>query len=61
MYVHYNAALIHMQLGDIDEVLSSLERAVELQYQPELLSLDPAFDKLRDEERFKRLGSKKPE
>jgi len=61
MYVHYNAALIHMQLGNIDEVLSSLERAVELQYQPELLSLDPAFDKLRDEERFKRLGSKKPE
>jgi tetratricopeptide (TPR) repeat protein len=58
MYVHYNAALIHMQLGDSDKALSSLERAVDLEYQPALLSLDPAFVELRDEERFKRLGSK---
>ncbi len=58
MYVHYNAALIHMQLGDRDKALSSLERAVGLEYQPELLPLDPAFVELRGEERFKRLVSK---
>ena len=58
MYVHYNAALIHTQQGDSDKALSSLERAVELEYQPELLSLDPAFVELRDDERFKRLVSK---
>ena len=55
MYVHYNSALIHAQLGDVDEAFAALERAVELNYERELLRVDPAFEGLKDDERFKRL------
>ena len=55
MYVNYNAALIHAHLGERDQALIALERAVELDYQRELLSTDPGLSSLRDEERFKRL------
>jgi TolB-like protein/tetratricopeptide (TPR) repeat protein len=55
MYVHYNSALIHAQFGDTDKALDALERAVALDYQRELLELDPAFANLRGEERFKQL------
>ena len=55
MYVHYNSALIHAQFGESDAALTALERAVELEYQRELLPIDPAFADLRDEERFKQL------
>lgn len=58
MYVHYNSALIHAQLGDTDEALAALERAVELNYQRELLSVDPALDSLKEEDRFRELVSK---
>jgi tetratricopeptide (TPR) repeat protein len=58
MYVNYNAALIYAQLGDRDRALVALERAVELDYQPELLSTDPGFSSLREEERFQRLVAK---
>jgi tetratricopeptide (TPR) repeat protein len=57
MYVYYNSALIHAGLGKTDEALSALERAVELEYQRELLPVDPIIAGLRDEERFKRLVS----
>ena len=57
MYVHYNSALIHAQFGETDDALIALERAVELEYQRDLLPLDPAFAGLREEERFKRLVS----
>jgi TolB-like protein/Tfp pilus assembly protein PilF len=55
MYVNYHAALIHAHLGERDQALIALERAVELDYQRELLSTDPGLSSLRDEERFKRL------
>ena len=55
MYVYYNSALVHAILGDNDQALDMMERAVELDYQPELLRLDPAFAGLQDEERFKQL------
>jgi TolB-like protein/tetratricopeptide (TPR) repeat protein len=58
MYVYYNSALIHAKIGDPGTALSALERAVELDYQRDLLPLDPAFEGLRDEERFKRLIEK---
>jgi TolB-like protein/tetratricopeptide (TPR) repeat protein len=58
MYVHYNTALMHVQLGNTDEAFTSLERAVELNYQPELLTVDPALAELRDDERFRRLLAK---
>jgi tetratricopeptide (TPR) repeat protein len=55
MYVHYNSALIHAQFEESDDALTALERAVELEYQRELLPIDPAFADLKHEERFKRL------
>jgi tetratricopeptide (TPR) repeat protein len=58
MYVHYNTALMHVQLGNTDEAIASLERAVELNYQPELLTVDPALAGLRKDERFRRLLAK---
>jgi len=52
MYVHYNSALIHAYLGETAEALRALERAVELEYQTDLLSFDPGFRGLVAEERF---------
>lgn len=55
MYVHYNSALVHAQFGQTDNALDALERAVALDYQRALLPLDPAFENLREEARFKQL------
>ena len=55
MYVYYNSALVHAEFGETDDALDALERAVALDYQTGLLSLDPAFERLREEDRFKRL------
>jgi Tfp pilus assembly protein PilF len=56
--VYYNSALVHAQFGQTDEALEALERAVALDYQVDLLRIDPAFDGLREEPRFKRLIEK---
>jgi TolB-like protein/tetratricopeptide (TPR) repeat protein len=58
MYVYYNGALVHAQFGQTDEALEALERAVALDYQVDLLPLDPAFEGLRAEPRFKQLIEK---
>lgn len=55
MYINYNGALIHAHFGDKDEALSALTRAIELDYQAELLPVDPGLESLRDEDEFKRL------
>ena len=55
MYVHYNSALIHVELGETDEALAALERAVELNYERELLRVDPALERLKGDARFKQL------
>lgn len=55
MYVHYNSALIHAHFGDTDQALLALERAIELEYQTDLLPVDPGLRSLRGQERFKRL------
>ena len=57
MYVHYNSALIHVQFGEVEKAISSLERAVELNYELELLRLDPAFGGLKGNKRFETLVS----
>jgi len=57
MYVYYYSALIHVQFGETDDVLSSLKRAIELEYQRELLSVDPVLAEFREDERFVRLVS----
>jgi TolB-like protein/Flp pilus assembly protein TadD len=55
MYVNYNGALIHAHFGDKNQALSSLARAIQLDYQAELLQYDPGLESLRDEDEFKRL------
>lgn len=57
MYAHYNSALIYSYFGDIDSALSALERAVELDYQRDLLEMDPGLERLQKQERFRRLVS----
>jgi tetratricopeptide (TPR) repeat protein len=57
MYVHYNSALMHAQWGETSAALSALERAVELEYQVDLLLLDPGLRGLMAEERFKKIVS----
>ena len=57
MYVHYNCALTHAQLGDAEMALTELERAVQLNYQPKLISADPAFERYKNNDRFKRIVS----
>jgi TolB-like protein/Tfp pilus assembly protein PilF len=58
MYVHYNSALINAGIGKTDNALTALERAIELDYQIDLLPHDPVLASLREEERFVRLLSK---
>ena len=55
MYIYYNAALIHAHMGQRDDALVALERAVELDYQKELLPVDPGLMSLHEDERFRRL------
>jgi tetratricopeptide (TPR) repeat protein len=55
MYVHYNSALVHAQFGETDAAIAALEQAVEHKYHRKLISVDPAFEALRDDERFVRL------
>ena len=57
MWVYYYSALIHVQFGEIDDVLSALKWAIELEYQRELLWVDPVLAEFREDERFVRLVS----
>jgi TolB-like protein/Tfp pilus assembly protein PilF len=57
MYVYFNSALIHARFGETDAALTALERAIELEYQRDLLQNDPMLASLREEERFVRLLS----
>ena len=59
MYVHYYSALIHAHLGETVEALAALERAVDLQYETSLLSIDAGFRSIMAEERFKNLINQK--
>jgi TolB-like protein/tetratricopeptide (TPR) repeat protein len=55
MYVHYNSALVHAQFGETDAAIAALEQAVEHNYHRKLISVDPAFEALRKDERFVQL------
>jgi tetratricopeptide (TPR) repeat protein len=55
MYVHYYSALVHAHLGETSEALGALERAVELQYETNLLASDAGFRSIMSEERFQKL------
>jgi tetratricopeptide (TPR) repeat protein len=57
MYVHYNSALIYAHFDDTEAALAALERAVALDYQRELLPIDPGLKNLQDNEKFRQLVS----
>ena len=57
MYAQYYSALAFAHLGDTARALGRVERAIELDYQPELLELDPGLVSLREEAKFKELLS----
>ena len=58
MYVQYEAALVYLQVEQIEDALQSLERAVKLGYLPALLLADPGLAPLRQDERFSRLTNR---
>ncbi len=58
MYVQYYGALAYAHLGDTDKALDRLRRALELDYQKDLLRLDPGLGSLWEDDRFKQLISK---
>jgi serine/threonine protein kinase/TolB-like protein/Tfp pilus assembly protein PilF len=60
MYVHYNAALVHVRLGEPEPALADLERAVELGYPRQLLPGDAGFKSLRQHPRFAALIARRP-
>jgi tetratricopeptide (TPR) repeat protein len=53
MYVRYDAALTLVSLGELDDALDELERAVELGYLPVLLPVDAGLAPLHESDRFK--------
>ena len=55
MYAHYYSALIHAHFERNDAAIASVERAVELGYEPKLLSVDPGLRSLGDDQRFTRI------
>jgi tetratricopeptide (TPR) repeat protein len=59
-YVHYNAALVALRLGDPETALAELERAVELGYPRRLLPSDPGLLPLRAHRRFGALAAPPP-
>ena len=58
MYVQYYSALAFAHLGDTARALGRIERAIELDYQRQLLELDPGLVSLREEAKFKELLSR---
>lgn len=58
MYVQYYSALVSAQLGDTDNALARVERAIALDYKKDLLRFDPGLVVLAESERFKQLVEK---
>lgn len=53
--VHFYDAIIHMQLGQREEALGALERAVELGSPLSVIEREPLFADLNEDDRFRRL------
>ncbi|MDH3417623.1 MAG: hypothetical protein OEM64_15045, partial [Gammaproteobacteria bacterium] len=49
---HYFHAIVSVALGDTDNVLESLEKAVAKGYSRRLIEFDPQFEAIREDERF---------
>ncbi len=55
--VGFDLALIHLELGDRDRALASLERGVDDHSQMQCyLNVEPALDPIRDEPRFQAIS-----
>ena len=53
--VHFYDAVIHAQLGQREQTLDALGRAVELGSPVQVIVREPQFADLREDERFRRL------
>jgi TolB-like protein/Flp pilus assembly protein TadD len=58
-YVHYYAALAHLELGDRNAAIAELTRAVEAGYSRYLLREAPEFEALRDDPRMIELAKER--
>lgn len=57
--VNYYAAVVYAQLGDRELAMRAVERAVESNYEPRILALDPGLALLHDDPRFRKLTANK--
>ncbi|MGB5720828.1 MAG: tetratricopeptide repeat protein, partial [Woeseiaceae bacterium] len=55
IYVQYYSALVAAQLGDTDDALAHIERAIALDYKKELLRVDPGLSSLSGLKEFRQL------
>lgn len=60
LYVHYYAALAHLELGDENASIAELTRAVAAGYSRYLLREAPEFEALRDDPRMVELAKERP-
>ena len=51
VYVHYYAALAHLELGDVDAAIDALQRTVNAGYPRYLVRAAPEFDALKSDKR----------
>lgn len=51
--VHYYDAVIHLRLGQQQETIDALERAIELGTPTRMIARDPEFEDLKDDNRFR--------
>jgi hypothetical protein len=53
--VHYFDAIIHARLGQSEQALDALERAIDRGTPVRMISTDPELDSLRDNDRYRAL------
>ncbi len=59
--VNYHDAIIRWQLGQREQALDAIERAIATGAAPRMIATDPQFVALRSDDRFRRLVAKQPE
>ncbi|MGI9271213.1 MAG: tetratricopeptide repeat protein [Woeseiaceae bacterium] len=57
--IHYFRAIVDVALGDIDDGLDALEKAVDKGYSTRLIEFDPQFESIREKERFQVLTAQR--
>ncbi len=59
--VNYHDAVIRWRLGQREQALDAIERAIATGAAPRMIATDPQFVALRNDDRFRRLVAKEPE